>query len=526
MRIIERIKNLFKRGGYALTGQTITSLNDHPKINIDPNELARIERNFNDYKGNHPKVEYINSMGKKQERDYMHLNLTKLTAKYLSGLVFNEQCEVVVSDADEKKKKPNTYESANDFIQHVFEHNDFKKNLMRYLEPMFATGGLAVRPYIDQTTNELEFSWALADAFYPLKSNSRGISEGVMMSVTTKVEGDRTIYYTLLEFHEWESTDVYKITNELYRSEESNVIGKRVPLSDQYEDLQKESRISGLTRPLFNYLSPSGFNNISPLSPLGLGLTDNSKSTLKKINDTYDGFYWEVKMGQRTVFVDDMMLNTLPSEDGKPPVQVFDPDVNVYKSMRMRDATKPIHDVTNDIRTEQYTSAINHALKELEMQLELSVGTFSFDGRSMKTATEITSENSDTYRTRNTHVNEVEKFIKGLVVSSLELASSKVINEKTGDVYSGIFDGEIPTFEHIGVDFDDGIFVDKKQQLQFYGQAKQFGFIPTAKAIERVFQLPEDVAEQWAEQVLQEQIEVDPMLIQQQSEEDLYGVEE
>lgn len=514
MRIIQRIKNLFKRGGYALTGKTLQTLNDHDKINLDPDELTRINRNFSDYKGKYPKVRYINSMGKRRERDYMHLNLTKITAKYLSGLVFNEQCEVVVSDSEDDESN-NTYESANDFIQHVFEHNDFKKNLMRYLEPMFATGGIAVRPYIDQTTNELEFSWALADAFYPLKSNSRGISEGVMKSVTTIIEGDRSIYYTLLEFHEWESTKVYKITNELYRSDDPNVIGKRVPLSDQYEDLQEETRLTGLTRPLFNYLSPSGFNNINPLSPLGLGLTDNCKPTLKKINDTYDGFYWEIKMGQRTVFLDESMLQTLPSEDGLPPKQAFDPDVNVYKSMRMRDATNPVHDVTNDIRTEQFVSAINMGLKELEMQLELSVGTFSFDGRSMKTATEITSENSDTYKTRNTHVNEVEKFIKGLIVSSLELAKA-----------TGVFKGDIPTFEHIGVDFDDGIFVDKKQQLQFYGQAKQFGLVPTVEAIKRVFKLPQDVAEQWVKKILQDQIEVDPMRIQQQNEEDLYGKEE
>lgn len=514
MRIIDRIKGWFQKGAYALTERTLQTLNNHDKINLDPKELARIERNFNDYKGNYPKVKYVNSMGNKRERDYMHLNLTKITAKYLSGLVFNEQCEVVVSDSDDNKTT-NTYESANDFIQHVFEHNDFKKNLMRYLEPMFATGGIAVRPYIDQTTGELEFSWALADAFYPLKSNSRGISEGVMMSTTTYTDGDKATHYTLLEFHEWESTEVYKITNELYKSDDSSVIGKRVPLSEQYEDLQEETLIEGLTRPLFNYLSPSGFNNINPLSPLGLGLTDNCKTTLKKINDTYDGFYWEIKMGQRTVFVSDEMLNTLPSENGMQPQQVFDPEVNVYKSMRMRDATKPVQDVTNDIRADQYTSAINNGLKELEMQLELSVGSFSFDGRSMKTATEITSENSDTYRTRNTHVNEVEKFIKGLVVSSLEMAKA-----------SKVFDGDIPTFEHIGVDLDDGIFIDKKQQLQFYGQAKQFGMIPTVEAIKRVFQLPEEVAEQWVEQILEDQTIIDPMFIQQQSEEELYGEEE
>lgn len=519
MRIIDKIKSFFKRGGYALTGQELGTINDHPKVNIDPAELARINKNFIDYQGKYPQVKYRNSMGDLRERDYFYLNMTKLTAEYLAGLVFNEQCEINISDADETKEA-NTYQNAHDFIEHVFEHNDFKKNLMRYLEPNYATGGIAVRPYVDMTTGKLEFSWALANAFFPLKTTSNGVSEGVMQSVTIKVEGNETFYYTLLEFHEWEENNVYLITNELYKSDDPSVIGKRVPLSDNYEGLQEETRITGLTRPLFNYLKPSGFNNLNPHSPLGLSITDNCKPTLKKINDTHDEFYWEVKMGQRTVFVDDSMLSTIPSEDGMPPKQAFDPDVNIYKSMRMGDSDKMVNDVTNNIRVEQYTGAINQGLRTMEMQLKFSPGTFSFDGRSVKTATEITSENSQTYRTRNNEINEVEKFIKGLIISSLELAKATKYNGKR------LFDGEIPTFENIGVDFDDGIFVDKMQQLKFLGQAKTFGFLPTVEGIERLFNVPRDTAEQWAKEIQADQIGVDFMHIEQQREETLHGDEE
>lgn len=525
------MKRWFKKGGYALTGQELKTINDHPKINIDPEELRRIEQNFIDYKGKYPKVEYINSMGNQQKRDYFYLNMTKLTAEYLAGLVFNEECEVNISDADEEKKQ-NTFKNAHDFIEHVFEHNDFKKNLSEYLESMFATGGIAVRPYVDMTTGELEYSWALADAFYPLKSNSSGVSEGVVKSVSMEVQGNKTSYYTLLEFHEWEyrevkqddgsfkEENVYVITNELYKSESIDVIGKRVPLEERYERLQEESVFRNLTRPLFNYVKPAGFNNLSPHSPLGLSITDNCKPTLKKTNDTYDEFYWEIKMGQRTVFVDDRMLQTLPAENGLPPKQVFDPKVNVYKSMRMMDGKNAVEDVTNDIRTDQYTSAINQSLKTLEMELKFSPGTFSFDGKSVKTATEITSENSQTYRTRNNQINAVEKFIKGLIVSSLELAKATKYNGKS------LFDGEIPTFEHIGVDFDDGIFVDKMQQLKFLGQAKSFGFIPTVEAIRRLFKVPKEVAEEWSKQIQDDQNIIDPMYVQHQRERDMYGDEE
>ncbi|WP_096440654.1 phage portal protein [Alteribacter populi] len=497
-----------------MSGNTLKTINDHPKINIDPLELARIERNFDEYKGHYPNVEYFNSYGDLKERKYMTINMVKLSSELLSGLVFNEQCEIVVSDEGDDDRKKNSFKSANDFIQHVFEHNDFKKNLARYLDPMFATGGLAVRPYVDDETGEIEFSWALANAFYPLRSNSAGITEGVIKSVTMKMERGKKVYYTLLEFHEWEKGS-YVITNELYKSDNKGEIGKPVPLTDLYEGLREETIFANLSRPNFNYVKPFGFNNINPHSPLGLGITDNSKDTLKQINDTYDQFNWEIRMGQRTVFVSDQMLNLLPSEDGQPPKQIFDPDVNVFKSMRMDSDEGMVKDITNDIRTEQYVSAINQSLKALEMELKLSVGTFSFDGRSMKTATEVVSENDLTYRTRNNHVYEVEKFIKGLIVSVLELAKAK-----------GLFNGEIPTFEHIGVDFDDGVFQDRGALLRFYGQAKTFGLIPTVEIIQRVFKVPKETAEQWLEEIEREQGAIDPMEINQQTARHMFGDEE
>lgn len=497
-----------------MSGQTLKTINDHPKINIDPKELARIERNLKQYEGDYPQIEYINSHGHLKKRDYMTLNLRKLSADVLAGLVFNEQCEIYVSDAKDEEEKENSFKSAHEFIAHVFEHNKFKKNLADYLEPMFALGGLTVRPYVEVETGEIEFSWALANAFYPLRSNSNGISEGVMKSVTIKVEKGKEIYYTLLEFHEWEN-DLYVITNELYKSDNKGEIGKRVPLDELYEGLQERTEIKNLSRPLFNYVKPSGFNNISPRSPLGLGIADNAVSTLKKINDTYDQFWWEVKMGQRTVFVSDQMLNTLPDESGRPPKQVFDPDVNVYKSIHMGDNADPVKDVTSEIRTEQYISAINQSLRTLEMELKLSVGTFSFDGRSMKTATEIVSENDLTYRTRNDHVYEVEQFIKGLVVSVLELAQAY-----------GLFSGDIPTFEHIGVDFDDGVFQDRSALLKFYGQAKTFGLIPTVEIIRRVFKVPKETAEQWLDEITKEKTDMDPTELSEWRRSRAFGVEE
>ena len=496
LEIIEKIKRLFKRGEYALTEGKLTTINDHPKVNIDPGELTRIDTNQKEYQNEYPLIEYINSNGMKRKREYRTLNMRKQTAKLLASLVFNEQCNVTIDDKKQSADAPvNSRVNAHSFIEHVFEHNDFKKKLADYLEPMYALGGITVRPYYDETSGEIEFSWALADAFYPLRSTSNGISEGVMKSTTTDVVKGKVVYYTLLEFHEWNQSE-YIITNELYKSDNKSEIGKRVPLADRYDDLEEVTYYENFTKPIFNYCKPSGFNNLSPHSPLGLGIADNSRSVLKSINDTYDEFMWEIKMGQRTVFVNDEML----SAQGHAAINdtyvepVFDPDVNVYKTVPFpNEAQEPVKDVTQPIRTQEYIEAINYEMQMLEGELGLSMGTISFDGKSVKTATEIVSENSQTFRTRNDHVYEVEKFIKGVVISVLELAAAE-----------GLYDGDIPTHTEITVDFDDGIFQDKRTKYRDYAQLKMQGMIPAVIAMERAFGITRTEAEEWYQMLLKE----------------------
>ena len=491
-------------------GERLTTINDHPKVNINPDELERISQDFREYAGKYPKVKYINSNNDSCNRDYCFLNMRKLTAEMMSSLVFNEQVEIKVDD-----------DTANEFIQHVFEHNDFKKNMIRYLEPMFASGGLAVRPYVDIDTKEVEFSWALANAFFPLRHNSGGITEGVMMFSTVKTENKKTVYYTLLEFHEWNDTD-YVITNELYRTEDRTVIGDKVPLgyNGVYEGIEPETTITGLSKPIFNYLKPSGFNNFSLDSPLGVGICDNATTTLKQINDTYDQFNWEIRMGQRSVIVSDHLLNYTFDEQGNRIGPVFDPDVNIYRPMRMDGDTDFVKDITHDIRTEQYIAAINQFFKTLEMQMQLSVGTFSFDGQSVKTATEIVSENSLTYRTRNMQCNEVEKFIKGLIVSILEIAAATTVKG------SKLYTGTIPTFEQISVDFDDGIFESAEQKLEFYSNAKMAGIVPTTEAIKGVFKLTDEEALKWLKMIIKQETMTDPAEQEEEAVEEEIGEEE
>lgn len=496
MGVINTIKNWFRKGGQALgMVSTLNSITDHPRINIDKSELTRIYENMDLYKGKYPKVKYINSNQKKQERDFFFLNMMEQSAKVMASLVFNEQCEITVAPeykqakTDDERKKVLENE-ANLFIQHVFEHNDFKKNFAKYLEPMFGLGGLAVRPYYDAITGEIEFSWALADSFFPLRNNTNSISEGVITSKTQESEGNKTYYYTLLEFHEWGANGKYQITNELYKSENPNEVGSKVSLSELYKDIPPVVHMD-LTRPNFCYLKPNGFNNINLYSPLGLSICDNSKPTLKQINEAYDQYHWEIKMGQRKVIVSDHFIQTVPDEQGNGVTQVFDDETNIFVGLKAdQDDMKNI-DITHDIRSSQYIESINHFLKTLESQVGFSAGTFSFDGKSMKTATEVVSENSMTYRTRNSHIVEIEKFIKELVVSVLDLA--RITVGKTG---SNLYTGDLPSFEDINVDFDDGVFVDKNSQLDYNLKAVEKGVMSKVTFMQKQYGMSETEAQE------------------------------
>lgn len=90
----------------------------------------------------------------------------------------------------------------------------------------------------------------------------------------------------------------------------------------------------------------------------------------------------------------------------------------------------------------------------------------------------------------------------------------------------GLYKGEIPPKEHIGVDLDDGIFQDKPSELRYYGQAKTLGLIPDVEAIKRVWKVPQKVAEEWYQQILESQADVDPMSLMTERERKEFGEEE
>ena len=499
MSVLSTLKNWFRKGGASLGMiKSLTLVTDDRRISMDPGEYTRINVAKKYYSDDFRPIEFINSYGDKRMRKYESVNVTKLAARRLASIIFNERCKVEIGD-DEK---------ANELLERVFLDNEFYLTFEEYLEKWIALGSGAIRPYVQN--DKIKLAWITADQFYPLHVNTNEVKEAAIASKTTVVENDKNVYYTLLEFHEWQDGN-YVITNELYRSDSADSVGVQVPLSsiEEYADTQETATLTGLVKPLFAFFKTPGANNKMLESPLGLGLIDNAKSTVDAINRTHDEFIWDVRSGKRRMVVPKSWLKR-PNANSRrrdtethPPM--FDPDETVYQAMYGDDSDIGFHDMSVAIRVEQYSSTMEFFLHEFENEIGLSQGTFTQSASGIQTATEVVSNNSMTYQTRSSYLTMVEKTIAQLVDDILELA-------QCGELFSdgkARWTGDVQKV-NINIDFNDGVFIDQDAQLKNDLQALQASALPIKQFLMRNYSLDEATADEWVQQLEEEKASSEP----------------
>lgn len=490
----------------------LNSILDHPKVAVTKSEFNRIQHNLSYYQSKFDDVEYTNTDGDRKHRKLNHLPIARTASKKIASLVYNEQAEITADD-----------DTLNDFLNDMLGNDRFNKNFERYLESCLALGGLAMRPYVDG--DKIRVAFIQAPVFLPLQSNTQDVSSAAILTKTIKSEGKNNVYYTLVEFHEWVTKDgdtygstkdksLYRITNELYKSRTDSTLGECVNLSELYPDLEPVTVLKDLSRPLFTYLKTPGMNNKDINSPLGLSIFDNAKTTIDFINRTYDEFMWEVKMGQRRVLVPEQMTQLkVQDEQGNITFKRrFDVEQNVYMQVAAGNMDSGnITDLTTPIRSSDYISAIAEGLKLFEMQIGVSSGMFTFDGQGVKTATEIVSENSDTYQMRNSIVALVEQSIRELCVSMCELGKAV-----------GLYNGAIPELDDISVNLDDGVFTDRHAELDYWAKMVAAGLAPKTMAIEKTLNVTEEQAKEIYQNINDETM-VSANAFRTSDEVDIYG---
>ena len=314
-------------------------------------------------------------------------------------------------------------------------------------------------------TRKLMIGYAMADQFIPIAWDNARVSEGVFVSRIAK----GGYYYTRLEWHKWNGL-TYVISNELYRSEmqkgnnpdeSQDILGVRYPLAEIYPYLEEQTEIP-VEESLFSYWRTPIANNLDDNSPLGMSIYGNALETLHALDICYDSFVREFRLGKKRIIVPARAVRSIVDPQSGTLLRYFDANDETYEALAS-DSPEDLKVTDNsvEIRVDEHVSAINAFLSILCLQTGFSAGTFTFDQHTgLKTATEVVSENSKTFKTIKTVQNQIRPAIEHLVRNIIDVA---ILYEMDIDGQS-IEQLAAPGYS-VNVVFDDGVTQDRQTNL-------------------------------------------------------------
>ena len=311
------------------------------------------------------------------------------------------------------------------------------------------------------------FGYCMADQFIPTAWDNANISEACFISRMAK----GGYYFTRLEWHKWNGA-TYFISNELYRSdmyrmgsnEPQDILGVRVPLATVYPLLNEETEIRGIEASLFSYFRTPIANNVDDNSPLGISIYANAMETLHALDICFDSFVREFRLGKKRIIVPARMIKSVVDPQTGEMRRFFDATDETYEALSTDDPDSlKIQDNSVELRVEEHVAAINAFLNIFCLQVGLTSGTFSFDARNngIKTATEVVSENSKTYKTVKNFQNMIKPAVTRLVENIIAVAALYDMETEDGQSISELAKGGY----EINIGMDDGITQDRQTNI-------------------------------------------------------------
>ena len=414
-------------------------------------------------------------------RQMYRLNAAKAVSAELAGLVWGEQCGIRVSMKDGGEGD----DPLNAFVASVLEENAFAGKLQQLIEQGLALGGAAIKVWYEAgedggTTSSVppaavhlplkgkaleRGSRHSCSLFVPLSWDNARVTEGVFISRLAR----GGMYYTRLEWHRWDGS-AYIVENQLYRAEaqqgrspgeRQDILGVRVPLEDVYPGLDGRTEVR-LGESLFTYWRTPMANNLDDDSPLGVSIYGNALETLHALDICYDSLVNEFRLGKKRIIVPARCVRTVADPSTGEMRRYFDPGDRVYEALATDDAGElRIQDNSVELRVEEHVAALNAFLSILCLQLGFSVGTFSFDSRGgLRTATEVVSENSKTFKTIRTVQNQLAPALEHLARNIIDVAILYGLSWQGQSVESLAAGGyEVQTV------FDDGVTQDRQTSI-------------------------------------------------------------
>lgn len=392
------------------------------------------------YRGNVNDFHYFTMKmadGTTKQCERLTMNMPKKVCEDFAKLLWSEKVQIKL---DKKKNTERLLEVLDS------KENNFKVNFPDFLEHVFALGNGVTVEYKKDDKTLIDF--IDGDVVIPYKYTNSYINGLITVSRFTKGVDLKKKYYTHITYHEF-TGDKYTKLNELYVSKTETSLGKEIPFNDMFPDVSEFEEFE-TDNPHFQVWKPVIANNFDTDSPMGISILANQIDKFKAIDTEYDSFNREFRTGKKRVLISREAVKKHyvpdPEEEGKVNlVSYFDNNDEVYVAIAgMED--QPVKEIDFNLRYQEHISSINAQLNYISAGVGLGQNYYNFDGQGVKTATEVVSENSDTYRTKKHHEIMVNDCLYDLVKAICEL--------------EGI------TYKSINIVFDDSIIEDENALIQ------------------------------------------------------------
>ena len=369
--------------------------------------------NVNDF---HYYTEMVNGQSTNCER--LTMNMPKKLCEDLTKLLWTEKTQINLSNKNATKRLWEVLDS---------KVNDFTVNLPIFIEKMLALGNGATVEYKDEN-NRTIIDYIDGDVIIPYKFTNGYITGIITVSRFVDDKGRNKIYYTHITYHEYLDGKYLKL-NEVYKSSTDTTLGKQLNFNDIFPNVQ-ESEVVITQNPYFQIWKPNLANNFDTNSPMGISIYANSIDRFKSLDTKYDSFYNEFILGKKRIVVDQSAMKGKMETDGDGNpyfVQYFDKNDRVYQALNI-DSDKmkePVKEIDFTLRYNEHINSINADLNWLSENIGLGSNYYKFDGAGTKTATEVISENSQAFRTKEHYQIVVNANVEDLVKAVCELEGIK-----------------------------------------------------------------------------------------------------
>ena len=390
------------------------------------------------YRGNVNDFHYFNMKmadGTTKKCERLTMNIPKKVCEDFAKLLWSEKVQIKL----DKKK-------STERLLSILENkeNNFMTNFPAFLERVFALGTGATVEY--KKDDKILIDYIDGDVIIPYKYTNSYINGLITVSRYTKGTDANKRYFTHITYHEYKDGKYTKL-NELYKSSNETTLGREIDFNSEFPNVVEFEEYITDT-PYFQIWKPVIANNFDTDSPMGISIIANQIDKFKAIDTEYDSLNREFRTGKKRVLVDRTAVKRSPQVDETGEVNYisyFDNDDEVYVAIAGME-NQPVKEIDFKLRYQEHINSINAQLNYISAGVGLGQNYYNFDGQGVKTATEVVSENSDTYRTKKHH----------------EL----MVNDCLYDLIKAICELENIPYKSINIVFDDSIIEDENALIQ------------------------------------------------------------